>query len=90
MIGMFSLLDVLFSIPLTEVLKPLNLAPEVIAALLNRSGPFGRLLTLAEYACHDIPGMTENQLTDSAINTSSYYEAVIGAYRWVNQICQDK
>ena len=90
MIGMFSLLDILFSVPLPEILKPLNLPPEIFSALLGRNGQLGRLLTLAEYACHDVPGLTKGQLIDIGISTASYYEAAIGAFRWVNQVCQDK
>jgi HDOD domain len=55
MAGMFSLLGVTFGMPLEEVLKPLNLDAEVVAALLQRSGPLGELLAAVE-ACEQGDG----------------------------------
>ncbi|WP_426190945.1 EAL and HDOD domain-containing protein [Massilia sp. DWR3-1-1] len=48
MAGMFSLLGVLFGMPLAEVLAPLTLGEAVHAALLRREGELGVLLTLYE------------------------------------------
>lgn len=61
MTGMFSLLGVTFGMPLEEVLKPLNLDAEVVAALLQRSGPLGELLTAVE-ACERGDGEQAVQL----------------------------
>jgi EAL and modified HD-GYP domain-containing signal transduction protein len=48
MTGILSLLDVLFETPLDEIISYLNLNEEICAALLNRSGRLGELLSLAE------------------------------------------
>lgn len=48
MAGVLSLLDAVFGVPLAELLGQLSLAHDVKAALLDRSGPLGRLLGLAE------------------------------------------
>lgn len=48
MVGMFSLLGVLFGMPLPAVLQPLKLDPELMEALLLRQGEVGRLLTAVE------------------------------------------
>jgi EAL and modified HD-GYP domain-containing signal transduction protein len=48
MTGMFSLLGVLFCMPLAQVLAPLALGEAVQAALLRREGELGMLLTLFE------------------------------------------
>ena len=48
MVGMFSLLGVLFGMPLQAVLQPLKLDPELSRALLLRQGEIGRLLTAVE------------------------------------------
>ena len=48
MVGMFSLLGVMFGMPLAEVLQPLKLDPELNAALLGREGEMGHLLTAVE------------------------------------------
>jgi EAL and modified HD-GYP domain-containing signal transduction protein len=50
MTGMFSLLGVLFGMPLAELLAPLALGEAVHAALLRREGELGALLTLFETA----------------------------------------
>lgn len=50
MTGMFSLLGVLFGLPLDEVLQPLMISEAVQAALLSRGGELGALLALVEAA----------------------------------------
>lgn len=48
MAGMFSLLGVMFGLPLDEVIGPLRLAPEAVDALLERRGELGALLACVE------------------------------------------
>ena len=48
MIGILSLLDVLFETPMSVIIESLNLTEEVSGALLSREGMLGRLLCLAE------------------------------------------
>jgi len=48
MTGILSLLDVLFETPMDEIISNLNLNEEIHAALLERSGRLGDLLSLAE------------------------------------------
>lgn len=43
-VGMFSALDLLLQRPLPELLKPLPLSAEIVAALLDREGILGRVL----------------------------------------------
>jgi len=52
LVGMFSLLDVLLRVPPEEALPPLELVPEVMEALLGRSGPFACFLDLV-IACEE-------------------------------------
>ena len=46
-VGIFSLLDVMLSIPMESALKLLTVPDAVAAALLRRGGVLGDLLTLA-------------------------------------------
>ncbi|MGD0585741.1 MAG: EAL domain-containing protein [Oryzomonas sp.] len=48
MTGILSLLDILFETPMEEIISYLNLNEEICAALLDRSGRLGELLSLAE------------------------------------------
>ena len=48
LIGLFSLLDSMFRMPLSDILERINLAPEAREALLDRTGPFGDALNFVE------------------------------------------
>jgi EAL and modified HD-GYP domain-containing signal transduction protein len=48
LIGLFSLLDAMFRMPLSDILERINLAPEAREALLDRTGPFGDALNFVE------------------------------------------
>jgi c-di-GMP-related signal transduction protein len=48
MAGILSLIDVLFEVPMAEMVEKLHLVHDVRDALLHRSGGLGRLLLLAE------------------------------------------
>jgi len=48
LIGLFSLLDAMFRMPLADIIERINLAPEARDALLDRTGPFGDALNFVE------------------------------------------
>jgi EAL and modified HD-GYP domain-containing signal transduction protein len=48
LMGLFSLLDVVFRIPMIQILDRINLSTEVKEALLDRSGPYADPLILVE------------------------------------------
>ncbi|MDD2540178.1 MAG: EAL domain-containing protein [Desulfuromonadaceae bacterium] len=48
MVGILSLLDVLFETPMEEIIANLNLNDDVSSALLRREGQLGKMLMLAE------------------------------------------
>ncbi|GGD00029.1 EAL and HDOD domain-containing protein [Undibacterium terreum] len=89
MVGMFSLLHVLFGQPLNEVLQPLNLTEEVMDALLDRRGHLGGMLSLVESADTDKSAVDLQQLLDTGLDIEAYYRCVTKAYEWVNLVCQD-
>jgi len=89
MIGMFSLLDLLFASPLWEILKPLSLPDEVRSALLDRDGQLGAFLTLAEQADRPYTTGLAQAMGAASLNNEIYYESLIQAYCWVNQVCQE-
>ncbi|MFZ6672494.1 EAL and HDOD domain-containing protein [Undibacterium sp. Xuan67W] len=92
MVGMFSLLDTLFGSQLSEILQPLNLLDEVLAALLQREGVLGQQLALVCCAdrTHCGDGVIDSErLAAIGVTETDYYAAMIKAYVWVNQVCQD-
>lgn len=52
MVGMFSLLGVLFGMPLPDLLAPLNIGDAAQQALLHKAGDLGDLLAMVEAAEH--------------------------------------
>lgn len=83
MAGMFSLLGVLFGLPLAEVLAPLALGEAVHGALLRRDGELGMLLTLYEAAEKgDLDGASV-QVDGLQIDRADFNEAMIDAALWM-------
>jgi EAL and modified HD-GYP domain-containing signal transduction protein len=48
MAGLFSRLDALLRVPMSDLLDRMELAPELRAALSSREGPYARVLGLVE------------------------------------------
>ncbi len=83
MTGMFSLLGVLFGMPLGEVLAPLALGEAVHAALLRREGELGALLQLFETAERgDLDGVVAG-LAALQIAHDDFNQAMVDAGLWM-------
>jgi EAL and modified HD-GYP domain-containing signal transduction protein len=80
--GVFSLLDVLLAMPMTEIVAALSLDLDVVMALLDRAGPLGDLLKLVEQ--HD--GVS---LEQAGITHEAYWEAQLQAYHWAIQVSRN-
>jgi EAL and modified HD-GYP domain-containing signal transduction protein len=81
-VGVFSLLDVLLEMPMTEIVAALSLDLDVVMALLDRGGPLGELLQLVEH--------TDTQrLAGAAITREIYWEAQLQAYHWAIQVSRN-
>ena len=89
MVGMFSLLDLLFGTSLWEILKPLSLPESIVDALIDRDGELGRLLSIVELADRPESDRLVAELNSQSIDAGTYYENLVYAYAWVNQVCQD-
>jgi hypothetical protein len=83
MAGMFSLLGVLFGMPLTEVLAPLALGEAVHAALLRREGDLGTLLMLFESAERGDLDCVGGQLEALQIPREAFNQAMVDAASWM-------
>jgi EAL and modified HD-GYP domain-containing signal transduction protein len=87
-VGIMSLMDVLFGIPMADLLEQIQVADEVSAALLQRSGFFGELLRLTE----TIEQMDEKQdsvmpaLNQLAIAGDDLAELEMAAFEWSDTV----
>ncbi|MCU6500100.1 HDOD domain-containing protein [Rugamonas sp. A1-17] len=80
--GVFSLLDVLLGMPMTEIVAALSLDLDVVMALLDRGGPLGELLALVEH--HD-----RAALDRAGIDHETYWQAQLQAYHWAIQVSRN-
>ena len=83
MTGMFSLLGVLFCMPLEKVIQPLNLADQIVAALLERKGPLGLLLRMAEAAERADGEKLAAVLTELGLSNRDFDAALFLTCRWM-------
>ncbi len=89
MVGMFSLLEVLFDVPLAEIVAPLNLPEEVVQALTDGAGPFGALLAVV-VASEGPPTPALSAALDAVgITRAAWLDALIEATRWAVQVSRE-
>jgi EAL and modified HD-GYP domain-containing signal transduction protein len=86
MVGMFSLLNLLFGADLKEILQPLMLVDEVRLALLNREGRLGAELNLVELSDVSYSNKILANLDYAQVDLSGYYDALVQAYAWTNKV----
>lgn len=58
-------------------------------ALTERDGEFGQFLSIVEKADRADAQSLPDSLRALAIDAGVYYENMVYAYAWVNQVCQD-
>jgi EAL and modified HD-GYP domain-containing signal transduction protein len=87
-VGIMSLLDTLFGIPMADIVEQIPVSDEVSSALLKRTGFFGELLRLAE----TIERMEEGEdlvtpaLRELAISGDDLTELEIAAFEWSDSV----
>jgi EAL and modified HD-GYP domain-containing signal transduction protein len=89
MTGMFSLLDVLFGRPLTELLEPLNLADDILEALLTRGGRLGPLMAIVALSKRGPAPALPSWLTETGLDPTKLALATVEASRWTLEILRD-
>ncbi|HEY8609015.1 MAG TPA: HDOD domain-containing protein [Noviherbaspirillum sp.] len=86
-VGIMSLMDTLFGMPMDELLRQLPVGDEVQGALQCRQGYFGRLLTLAEHAERQHqPEMLLATLRGLRLSSRDFYLLQLAAYEWSDQV----
>lgn len=81
--GMFSLLGVLFGMPLQEVLQPLSMSDVVQEALLDNTGELGTRLRLCEAAEAGDFGAVANLLDELGVDVDTFNQAIVDANHWM-------
>lgn len=86
MVGIFSLLDTLLHMPMSEILSALPLSPTITAALNDRSGFLGELLeAVISGNAGDFRKAAET-LKRAGISPEKHLDAQVGAYSWASRI----
>ncbi|WP_194723409.1 EAL and HDOD domain-containing protein [Noviherbaspirillum malthae] len=87
-IGIMSLMDTLFSMPMAEILEQIPVADDVSDALLRREGYFGRLLEVAE--CAEWRQADEPRLCallgELQVSCKDLYVMQLLAFEWSDQV----
>jgi hypothetical protein len=90
MVGMFSLLGVLFGMPLDAVLKPLTISDAVQQALLSREGELGQMLCVVESAERDDYPALVACLQSLQVDSGDFNRIVADAYLWMQNVTAGK
>lgn len=86
-VGIMSLMEALLGVPIAEIIKPLPLPAEVVAALTTRNGRFGQLLALAEaLEKGDTERVAAYRASMPGLSVEQLNAAQAQALRWVNSI----
>jgi EAL and modified HD-GYP domain-containing signal transduction protein len=90
MAGMFSLLGILFGLPLVEVIEPLHLGDVLSGALLRHEGETGGLLQAIK-AAESADSASLNVLLDGLqIAATGFNQINLEAHRWMLDVIRDK
>ena len=89
-VGIMSLMDTLFSMPMSEIVKQIHVVEEVQDALLDRSGYFGKLLSLVEETewvekgCERLQQLTR----ELRLSPSDLYGLQLSAFEWSDHVAR--
>ena len=90
MAGMFSLLGILFGMPLSEVLEPLSLNASLSGAVLSGEGELGRLLQTVEGFERGDDTSLLSLLDDLNISPDEFNLINFEAHQWMLGVIHDK
>jgi EAL and modified HD-GYP domain-containing signal transduction protein len=89
-VGILSLMDAMFAVPMDEILARVEVADEVSAALLERKGDFGLMLTVAELLEGPGDGRKLNGvLRKLGLTGKQVREIELAAFNWVRELAYE-
>jgi EAL and modified HD-GYP domain-containing signal transduction protein len=86
MVGILSLLDILFETPMEEIIAHLNLTDDVSLALLRREGQLGKMLMLTEKLEVTDFNSVSALLGECGVSLDQLLTAQLEAFNWRNSI----
>ena len=89
MVGILSLLDVLFETPMEELIANLNLNDDVASALLKREGTLGKMLLLAERLEQTDFDAVMILLGECGVSLDHLLTAQLEAFNWRSSILHE-
>jgi EAL and modified HD-GYP domain-containing signal transduction protein len=89
-VGIMSLADALFSMPMADILDNVELASDVRAALLERAGDLGAMLDVVERLEKADTGRCFTQaLRRLGLTSKQVREIELAAFDWVSELVHD-
>jgi EAL and modified HD-GYP domain-containing signal transduction protein len=87
-VGIMSLMDALFGLPMERILTELAVADEVRDALLSRKGIYGDMLKLAESLEHlaEAGPQVGTLLRQLNLSSEEFYALQVAAFEWSDSI----
>jgi EAL and modified HD-GYP domain-containing signal transduction protein len=86
-IGIMSLMDALFAVPMREILERVEVSQEVRAALLERAGAYGAMLVVAEeLEKTECTRALTQALTRLELTAKQLREIELAAFDWVREL----
>ena len=89
MVGMFSLLDRLFGMPIADIVGPLNLADDATQALVGGGGPLGLLLRAARAGETGPNDELAAILDEAGLSHEAWARSLIHACQWAIQVSRE-
>jgi EAL and modified HD-GYP domain-containing signal transduction protein len=89
-VGIMSLMDTLFSMPMAQILEQVSVVEEVSEALLHRTGPFGEMLRLAEHMerVEEAGTMLDDLILHFQLSDHDLYNLQVSAFEWGDNVAR--
>lgn len=91
-VGILSLIDSLFGMPMDEILREMHVVEEISEALLQRSGVYGEMLNLAQSIEHidDCYPLLTSALEHLHLSGEDFYLLELDAFDWADQLAHSQ
>jgi c-di-GMP phosphodiesterase len=88
MVGLLSLIDILFDIPLDEAVKSMKLSEQMSQAILEEKGLLGSLLKILRYIEAEDFLAVEKLSEEIGLTSETINEAQLVSLKWISEISQ--